>query len=496
MKSFLNTLLFLLLGAPTIALGQDLYNLEFSKNVKLKSKGVTSVIYGHPSIGFFKTEDIKRKQGYLEFKIIPPTYVYPVVFYGKDHSGSFKILGRKNFKSPLPKAFDLIKFTVQGTFTKPYFLLSGSLPKYSLSSLASNRAKPNLPFKNKNRFSFPMIVNRIGEIVWAYVPSKEGKPFNSYIVTKPVRKGVYGVLAGKKQSYFLSVRADGRVLKSIDLRSAKGAAPLHHDFAKFNGKEFYSLGYSKKRYGTKKTYLTSTVVKVDLIDNKMTSLWDFGDSFHPYKNQWKEETEDKTHFVHWNQTDADHDLTHANKITFGKRGALISFRHLNRIGLFSLEKKKFHWTLGPSEENTIQAVGKAEFSFQHSPFFNKEGQLILFDNGVELGRSRVIALDIEGDKARLAWEFPKNSKFFSKNRGSVSQLDTGNLVSLFVSPQIVGKKPAKYTRSDYLMEFDPLSGQEVGRMKITFLSKSPGYRTVPLSSLGKESFVSLSKKLW
>ena len=472
---------------------QQSFRIDFVKTISFNNYQLKSVSYGNPLIGYFKSTDLTRTKRGTTLRLIPPSYKGKIEFYGVTSDNRHLNLGTKHFTSPLPKSFLLIRTKVRGTFSRPFFLLSGALPHYSLKKPHSGQAKPNLPFKNNRRFTFPMIVNRLGEIIWVYIPFPNNMPINTYFVSKQVSKGTYGFLAGKKRSHFMTVNFEGEIMQQLDLKKTTNSMPLHHDFDRYDGRKFYSLGYSRAQYGTDKTYLSNSIVRVDITQKTISTIWDLKNTFNPYENEWSDQSEKSSHFVHWNQENVDYDFIHANELKFYKQGILMSFRHLNRIGLFDLDKKEFIWTLGASQENSIQAVGDAKFSSQHSPFFDKNGHIVLLDNGLLSKRTRIIGLRIGDGKAHLAWQFPQKSSLFSKSRGSVQALDGNRILTLFVSPKFKGKKLSKYTRSDHLIEFDYRSGKKIGQMIITFLCKSPGYRSVPLLSIGSEDFISFFK---
>lgn len=480
--------LFLMISLPatgTVRPGSPWENLasRFKKEIRIGMPRVQKILYGHPQLGYFPPEAVRRVGNNLLATIIPPTYKHPVHILGFK-KGRWIRLKNRRFRSPLPPAFNLIRTSVTGRFTSPFYLLSGSLPRSRFRAWRDATPKPDMPMKNRTRFTFPMVVNAFGEIVWTWVPRRDQGPLGNYVVFKRTGPGNFGILLGKETSLFQTVRWDGRLLKNLSIRTFNSAVPLHHEFVQFNGKSFLSLGYDARSYESSKSYLTSTVARVDLARSTVTILKDFGDYFHVGLNKWQEE-KNKTHFVHWDKANADHDFTHANGILPVDQGYLISFRHLNRVALVKKDWK-MAWTLGPDKDNDIVATGGAAFSFQHSPFFRGPNKLVLFDNGFRRKKSRIVGLRIEGKKAVLDWQFPAEPMFYAKDRGSVSPLPSGNLLAFFVDPKILGKKRPKMTRSDYMIEFHPEKGREVARMKILFFTKSPGYRALPLQQIGRK----------
>ncbi len=461
--------------------------IEWVQDVELKKDLIKKVYYGNSKIGFFESKTFTLSRNAINLRMIPPTYKDPVLFYGEKPNREIVPLGKKKFKSPLPRAFRALRIKRKGNLKTPYFLVSGGLPKSKYRRPNDGSLKPVLPFKNNGRFTFPMIVNKLGEIVWTYIPAKDGEPFNEYMITQQVSKGVYRFLFSKTDSHLTTVNWLGQAKNTVSVKQLRNGLPMHHDFVQAGPHRYYALGYSKHRYGTNKSYLASTIVELDSKQANMRVVKDFGEMFNAYKTKWDEDREDKTHFVHWNEPKADHDFTHANALVKTPSGFLISFRHLHKLVLMDHQFKRVKWTLGSEKRDSMQVKGRAKFSFQHTPFISKNNDLILFDNGLHSQKTRVLALSLKGKQPKFLWQFPKNPYFFSKNRGSVIPTKQNTMVAYFVSPKIKGKYPKKLSRTDLLIEFDPQTQKELGRLELSFIIKSPGYRGHPIYSLGLET---------
>lgn len=471
-------------------------NVSFVKKAEFTLKVDRDIFYGHPKVGFFKANIKNFTKGKMLVQYIPPTYKFPTQFYIKHNSKFIKVHSEQN-KSPLPPAFNLIKINVSGEFTDPYFLVGGSIPRSRFKEFENGRLSPDLPLKNKTRFSFPMIVNKLGEIVWIYVPVDNGDPAREYPVIEPVEKGKYGLLLGRTTSSFEVINWKGEQEEFFKTQEFSPAQPMHHDFVAYRKESFITFGLSAHQYGTNKKYVSSTIMRVLPQKKQVQVLKDFGLDFNPYKTDWEEEKdESETHFYHWDKPEADHDFLHANGLRTSKAGHLVSFRHLSKVMLLEKNTLNTIWTVGPSKDNTFVASGEGKFKFQHSPIMDEDGNLVLFDNNPDSRQSRVVALELKNGKAEMKWEFPKNSQFYSKDRGSVMMNTSKNAIALFVSPLVNQKPFPQNTRSDYIVEFDPKAGKELATMKITFFTKSPGYRAEPLTSIGTESYIkNLEKNL-
>lgn len=118
------------------------------------------------------------------------------------------------------------------------------------------------------------------------------------------------------------------------------------------------------------------------------------------------------------------DILHVNSIEIiGRRidglcdegNILLSSRELDLIGIMDIEKEQIVWAWGPDH-----------LSKQHHPSLLKSDNILLFDNGVNQRRSRV--LEINPYNKRMVWEYKSNplNHFFSRTRGSAQRLPNGN----------------------------------------------------------------------
>ena len=95
---------------------------------------------------------------------------------------------------------------------------------------------------------------------------------------------------------------------------------------------------------------------------------------------------------------------------FRDGNVLVSIRNINTIAIFDPKTLTIEWLWGPSN-----------LTFQHHPTLLANGNLLIFDNGLE--RSR--ALELDPLTQTIVWEY-EDAKFFSKLRGSVQRLPNGN----------------------------------------------------------------------
>jgi hypothetical protein len=94
-----------------------------------------------------------------------------------------------------------------------------------------------------------------------------------------------------------------------------------------------------------------------------------------------------------------------------KRGnILVSMKHINSIAILDGETKEILWLWGPTN-----------LSLQHQPRVLDNGNILLFDNGIQ--RSRVIEIDPQS--GRIVWKYQR-AGFFSQWGGGVQRLSNGN----------------------------------------------------------------------
>jgi len=122
------------------------------------------------------------------------------------------------------------------------------------------------------------------------------------------------------------------------------------------------------------------------------------------------------------------DLLHANSVEFmhhehlvgrhpiyAPTNVLVSFRHQDTLAIFDWRAKQLLW-----------AWGQGEISAQHDGRILANGNILLFDNGIDRAWSRVIELDPLSKE--IVWEYkaPEPEEFFSLRKGSSQRLPNGN----------------------------------------------------------------------
>ena len=124
----------------------------------------------------------------------------------------------------------------------------------------------------------------------------------------------------------------------------------------------------------------------------------------------------KVDLFHSNSIERMHhrDLEAGHRI-YAAHNAIVSMRNQDAIVIFDLEAEQAIWTWG-----------QGEISGPHDATVLENGNILLFDNGLGRGWSRVIELDPLA-KA-IVWEYraPKPTDFYTAGRGSNQRLGNGN----------------------------------------------------------------------
>lgn len=100
-----------------------------------------------------------------------------------------------------------------------------------------------------------------------------------------------------------------------------------------------------------------------------------------------------------------------------KGDLLISVLKLDLIGVLDIENEKIIWKWG-----------SGNLSKPHHPTLLENGNILIFDNGVDKGYSRIVELNPL--KKEIVWEYKSNpaEQFFSVSRGSSQKLPNGNIL--------------------------------------------------------------------
>jgi hypothetical protein len=466
------------------------------------------VVYGNEQYGYFRTDAIKLQRGWLAIELVPPGYRHAVNFYvrptvlGTQAQGpaGLQRLGEQAFTSPVPGIYQgLTGQVVHGRFSSNFFIVTGALPRGVYWNHDFKTHNPEVFSRSRFRFSFTMILNRLGEIVWIHVPVDGKELFHSYIVAKQVGKGTYGMMLGKKAGYFQLVDYKGQIIRDIRSRDVKRPFTMHHDFLMASNDSLIAISsrravsQSPKAKSIGKTFLADTLIQIDLLGKDHRQVFDFLKIYRPAVNHfWTGDDEGDHKFYLWNEQRVDFDFLHLNSIQQLSDGYLVGVRNLNKVVMMDNKLNRVKWSLGWNEDDTFQIKSDEDrFHHMHTPLRLANGNIAMFDNGYERSRSRVVEyeLDFKRQQAKVAWSFAPSPRLYSKDRGSIAPLENRNIIAYFVNPVEGTINPNPTPPRDVLIEVDYRSRLEKARMVRTFNVLSPGYRAVPIDVIGTEEFI-------
>lgn len=100
---------------------------------------------------------------------------------------------------------------------------------------------------------------------------------------------------------------------------------------------------------------------------------------------------------------------------YASGNVLVCFRHQNRIAI-----------VNPAAKELVWSWGQGELRGPHDPSLLPDGNILIYDNGLGRGWSRVIELDPRSE--RIVWEYkaPTPTDFLSNSKGSCQRLPNGN----------------------------------------------------------------------
>ncbi len=469
----------------------------FLKEINLpwdEQKKPVSIIYGNKQFGYFTSDKFNINEG-LSFQFIPPTYKSNINFCIKYDDGTVKHSSKKQFQNPSPVVTKNVRVEYEGEFNSNYFLIGAQF----------------VPNENTgdDRAYIPIIVNKVGEVVWAHLPQNGKVSFKKYPTVKPIAPGEYGIMFGEKQSYFERFNYKGDVLEYVFPKLAETPYIVHHDFVYLGDSKILTLGhklhYVRNWFALKNniipniasifkpaSFLSTTIDLVDLKTNSNKLVWDPMNHFNPLDGvPWARNTEHaKTsllnqgrHFSFWGQDRAQVDWTHANTIEYYKgTGILVSLRNMSKVVLIDENSHDVLWTLGNSPKDTYQTLDlRHSFYHQHHAHILDDGKLMMMDNHssppapTQIGsRVLIYGLNNETQKAQVVWNYQPQKAVQIGNRGSAYQIENKNVIAFY---------PASLGLMDHLIEVDRKTGQPLAHMKIYFTDVKRNFSDKQLKDL-------------
>lgn len=112
------------------------------------------------------------------------------------------------------------------------------------------------------------------------------------------------------------------------------------------------------------------------------------------------------------------DVFHTNTIEALPDGRLLlAVRNLDLVAIVDVESESVVWEWGPGELDR-----------PHQPTLLANGRLLIFDNGMHRGYSRVVEVDTA--TSTIVWEYSEgpDGDFYTRIRGGVDELPNGNIL--------------------------------------------------------------------
>ena len=272
------------------------------------------------------------------------------------------------------------------------------------------------PEKGKPRVPVLLLVNQAGEIVWFYRHPGEGRLMAPEVL--PNGNLIFLASTDAKAGVVGSVGLEMTWKGKIVWQSRPGITP-HHDIGIGPNGNYLSLIWEWQTIGGT-TYEGDALELVDPKTNRVLWSWSIFDHFPPA--QWPTPETAKGGLSGIGQ-----DWSHANAATWDPKRSLIwvSVRHFdNLVGV--------HYPSG----RVAVILGKGGFggaslmSHQHAPEVQKDGSILIWDNGngrvPPFTRAAQIRYDEQAETAEVMWSWRGNPDFYEGAVGDADRLPNGN----------------------------------------------------------------------
>jgi outer membrane protein assembly factor BamB len=265
---------------------------------------------------------------------------------------------------------------------------------------------------------------------------------------------------------------------------------LHHDLVELPNGNFIALGHSFRDidYGGDEGVLN---VAGDLLleftpAGELVWTWDTFDHMDPMRRRGGYEAIQLPIINPATMMPADFDWTHANGIVHDPSddSLLVSFRHQDWIVKIDHSTGEIVWRFGP--EGDFELAGGDWFSHQHSPQWQEDGSLLLYDNAndnpdapMEEWNSRPVrySLDYGAMTTRQEWSHEAEAHV-SPVAGDADVMPGGHVLVL---DSTYGSSMDIFERTCRLQEIDPTTNEVVWSMTGELADYS--YRAVPSAVL-------------
>lgn len=220
-------------------------------------------------------------------------------------------------------------------------------------------------------------------------------------------------------------RAGQRTLVRMDLRGNvlwRKPLPVHHDMDLTPDGRIVTLLLSSRKLPPNSPYKRIRDDSVALVSLEgeileQVSLWDlFTADPERFPLQEVEAKRGHIDLFHANSVQwMEHEHLESRDAIYDRGNVLVSIRHQDVVAIINWEAQELVWMWG-----------RGEISGPHDATVLENGNLLLFDNGLKRGWTRVIELDPLTET--IVWEYkaPDPPDFFSISKGANQRLDNGN----------------------------------------------------------------------
>ena len=220
-------------------------------------------------------------------------------------------------------------------------------------------------------------------------------------------------------SDIIELNLDGEKLLHLKLDTTQSEA--HHEVRFDSEGSIVALTYDTRNYdlsqwsGTTNQSVTADGITRYDRDGKVLWQWSVLDHKNP--------AVDTTSMKHFN------DWGHANSLSFDSDGNyLVSFRQWNQVWKIDRESGRVIWKFGENGDYKIDI--SYSFSGQHAAHINQQGDLMLFDNGLQKHKSRILSFFLDDGlllaSTKMNFELPESS--YSDVMGSAYIIDGNNIL--------------------------------------------------------------------
>lgn len=229
-----------------------------------------------------------------------------------------------------------------------------------------------------------------------------------------------------------------------------GLAPYHHDAIAMSddpdthylvlGNSYEDVDLSSLGMDPETHMAGDLIVEIDQ-DGDVVWVWDTFDHLDPLR--LRSDPGEGLPYVNPFTGQEAFDWTHGNGLVYTDDGViLLSLRHQDWIVAVDRDTSEVLWRLG--DEGDFELLAGSWFWHQHSPQWQADGSLLLYDNGVrnlsappEQWRSRAVryVLDFEAMTATQVWDDSDVEPFVSLVAGDTDRMPGGHLLTVDTAMQ-------------------------------------------------------------